>query len=581
MEARSATEIQLGPAYPMVVVPRIDSEHNANSPTAEAIATAQGDEAPNDHIDSSDPIEPSTEYPQGLALILTLISTSLPLTLVSIDLNILAPALPAITDTFQTTSHIAWYASAFRLTLCAFQFLYGKAYTLFPIKTLFQLSTLTCLIGSILSGCAATSPMLVAGRAVSGLGAAGIFSGYLVILVQCTPLHRRPLFLGIMGGIEGIATLSAPLLGGVLTQSLGWRWCFWFTAPFAALSLPLTAYCFTERPLPPTIASQPLAQKLKQLDLLSNLVLIPALTSLFLALSWAGTSYPWLSAAVLTPLCLFFLLLILFLYLQFHSQSSLFPIHILTHRTILAGALFILCANSAGAVTEYYLPTYYQLVLRLSPSQSGLLLLPLILAAIIGSLLHGMGTSKWGHYAPFMLLASILMPLAAGLMTTFDATTTTTTIAKLILVTALSGLGYGIGFSGPQNAVQTSLRAEDVPLGIAIMLFAQSFGPAVSVAIAQVIFTNQLQKNLDGVFASSNGTMSTSSSSSSGGHGFEVANQGLSGIVASVPAEQAAQVLVGISRSITETWYLVVGSACATMVGTLCIEWRSVKTHRA
>ncbi|CAH0037625.1 unnamed protein product [Clonostachys rhizophaga] len=156
------------------------------------------------------------------------------------------------------------------------------------------------------------------------------------------------------------------------------------------------------------------------------------------------------------------------------------------------------------------------------------------------------------------------MPIAAGLVTTFEVDTS---MIKLIMYTALCGLAYGIGFSGPQNAVQTVLPADEIPLGMSIMLFAQSFGPAVTIAIAQVIFTNQLWTNLSGfVEGLTRGEMEKS---------------GLSEIVSSVPSAEARQVLEGIDKSISQTWYLVVGLACATMVGSLLIEWRSVKSKRA
>lgn len=156
------------------------------------------------------------------------------------------------------------------------------------------------------------------------------------------------------------------------------------------------------------------------------------------------------------------------------------------------------------------------------------------------------------------------MPIAAGLITTFKINTS---FAQLIMYTALSGLAYGIGFSGPQNAVQTVLPAEDVPLGLSVMLFAQSFGPAVAVAIAQVLFTKQLSTNLSGLVP--------------GLSRANIENNGLTEIVTSVPPAKVREVLVGVDESLIQTWYLVVGLACATMVGSLLIEWRSVKSKRA
>lgn len=249
------------------------------------------------------------QYPTGIKLIFILVNIAAVLVLACIDMNIIATALPSITDHFHTVADVGWYSSAFRLCVCAFQFVFGKAYALFSVKYVFLLANVISIAGSVLCGTAATSTMLVIGRAVAGLGSAGLFAGCFVILVQSVPLRRRPMFMGIMGGVEGVATLAAPLIGGALTQSVGWRWCFYLNAPIGLMTILLTMFCFTDESKPDHITRLTLKQKAAQLDLVSNMVFIPALTSLFLALSWAGTKYPWSSLNVIGPLIAFAILL--------------------------------------------------------------------------------------------------------------------------------------------------------------------------------------------------------------------------------------------------------------------------------
>lgn len=486
------------------------------------------------------------------------------LVLTSVDMNIIATAVPIITDHFQTVADVGWYSSAFRLCQCAFQFGFGKAYKLFPIKHIFMLANIISIGGSLLCGAATSSKMLIVGRAVAGVGSAGLFSGCFVILVRTTPLSRRPMFTGMMGAVEGISTLAAPLVGGALVQSLGWRWCFYINAPTGAATLLLSFFCVPDLSRSQNVFRMTLMEKLSQLDLVSNLLFIPSLTALFIAFSWAGTKYPWNSGPVIAPIVAFTILMVAFLYNQVRrGDAATLPMHILKRRSVIAGFVFVVASNSTGNVLEYYLPTYYQVVRGFSPAQSGYMMLPFIIAGTIGALVHGFGTSKLGYYAPFMLLASVVMPVAAGLMTTVKVNTGT---VQLVAYTALSGLGYGIGFSGPQNAVQTILPADDVPLGTSLMLFAQSFGPAVAIAVAQVLFIDQLSTKLSPLV--------------SGLKGANIQNIGLSQIVAEILPENVDEALVAIDKSLSHTWYLVVGLACATMVGSLLIEWRSVKPRR-
>lgn len=504
------------------------------------------------------------EYPTGAQFWLLMLTLAGVLVLSSIDMNIVATAVPSITDYFHTVTDVGWYASAFRLCQCAFQFVFGKAYKYFSTKRIFLLANIISIAGSLLCGAASTSTMLIVGRAVTGLGSAGLLSGCFVILVQSTPLRRRPMFTGMMGGVEGIATLSAPLLGGAIVQSLGWRWCFYINAPIGAVTLLLTMCCYSDTQKPSEIARMDFKQKVAQLDLVSNLLFIPALTSLFLAFSWAGTKYSWGSGPVIGPLVAFAVLMVAFIYNQIRrGDAAALPLRIMKRRSVIAGCIFIMCGNSTGNILEYYLPTYYQVVRGYTPAKSGYMMLPIIIAGTIGALIHGFGTSAFGYYAPFMFFASIIMPIAAGLITTFKINTS---FAQLIIYTGFSGLAYGIGFSGPQNAVQTVLATEDVPLGTSIMLFAQSFGPTVAIAIAQVLFVNQLSTNLSDLVP--------------GLSGANIENLGLTQIVMSVPAAKAREVLVAIDESLIQTWYLVVGLACTTMVGSLMIEWRSVKSRR-
>lgn len=177
-------------------------------------------------LDEAEHDNSENDYPTGAKFYLICISMALILILDGLDSNILATALPAITNDFHAIADLGWYSSAYRLTACSSQFLYGKLYKIYPIKTLFLLSTLIFLMGSIICATAPSSFVFILGRAVTGVASAGIITGIFTIIVNILPLHKRPLYTALYGALESVVIIVAPLLGGFLTQRVGWRWCF-------------------------------------------------------------------------------------------------------------------------------------------------------------------------------------------------------------------------------------------------------------------------------------------------------------------------------------------------------------------
>lgn len=176
-------------------------------------------------IETTPDAEPN--YPTGSKFWLTIVSLCVILVLGGLDANIVATAVPSITDHFHTVADVGWYSSAFRLCTCAFQFVFAKLYKHFSIKSIFMLSIGIFLVGSLLCATAASSAMFIAGRAVTGVGFAGELAGCFAVAIEIMPLKKRPFFAGLMASVEMLAIISAPIVGGAWTQSLGWRWCFW------------------------------------------------------------------------------------------------------------------------------------------------------------------------------------------------------------------------------------------------------------------------------------------------------------------------------------------------------------------
>jgi hypothetical protein len=171
------------------------------------------------------------EYPAAFRLAMIIVALALSIFLVAIDMTIVATAIPRITDQFHSLDQVGWYGSAFFLTIASFQSTWGKAYKYFPLKSSFLISIMIFEIGSLVCAVARNSTTLIVGRAIAGAGGAGIASGAYTIIAFSAPPKQRPAFTGILGASYGIASVIGPLLGGVFTDKLTWRWCVSSTRP--------------------------------------------------------------------------------------------------------------------------------------------------------------------------------------------------------------------------------------------------------------------------------------------------------------------------------------------------------------
>ncbi|KAI9742798.1 MAG: hypothetical protein M1818_003527 [Claussenomyces sp. TS43310] len=517
-------------------------------PEMGALEVREGDSGPEEDI----------VYPTGIKFAVVMLALGLALVLVGLDFSILATAVPSITTHFQTITDVGWYYSAYRLSLCAFQFMFGKIYSVFSIKTVFLIALVIFEIGSFVSGIAPTSAAVVVGRAISGFGSAGIISGIFTMATQIAPLQRRPMFTGFAAGIEGIASAGGPLIGGLLTDRLSWRWCFYINIPLGVATFVVVAV-FSQNPRVNPDAALPFREKLRRLDLLSTLVFVPAIASLLLALQWGGSKYGWANARIIVLFALVAATIVAFFWLQHKKQdAAMLPSRIFKQRSLLSGMWFSLCCNSAFSVFDYYV------IKGVSATRSGILCLPVVSGLFSGLMLGGISVSLIGFYTPFMLATSVLSPIGAGLLTTLAVNGG---LASPICYQLLLGFGSGIGFQAPQVAAQTVLSAPDVPMGIAAVIFAQNLGPAVFIPVAQTIFTARLAASLR-TFAPGLRPGTAHTLDTTGLLDLRRLIQDASDLDAALRAYDSA---------ITRTFALPVALSVVSLAGSLAMEWRSVK----
>lgn len=378
------------------------------------------------------------------------------------------------------------------------------------------------------------------------------------------PLHKRGMVMGVLMFTQTVSMVAAPIIGGGLIHRFGWRACFGINIPLNFIALIFTAYGMRTPKFNPDV-NLPLWEKIKRLDLLGTLVIVPAITCLLIALQWGGTKYGWQDARIVTLLVVAVTLVAVFGYLQYRLQDkAVLPPRILKHRSIFAGAWFTACCDGVLAVTEYYMSIYFQGVRGLLPVRAGVLAVPMIVGLAVATLVSGAGISLVGYYSPFMIFTSVVAPIASGLLTTLDLDSQ---LGKAAALLGVLGFAVGLGMQGPSMAVSASLAPKDVAIGSAIITFGGGIGSALFVSVAVVLFQARLGAEVSRHAPGVNTTV------------LEMA--GLSDIRDSIGQDRLRDVLTGYDKATVQTLYIPLALAIASLVGSALTEWRSIKKKQA
>ncbi|KAH0496738.1 hypothetical protein TgHK011_004085 [Trichoderma gracile] len=507
------------------------------------------------------PAPDSTEdnyKPKSLKFWLIIVSAFVSMFLVALDRTIISTAIPTITDDFHSLSDIGWYGSSYMLTTAAFQLVWGRIYRFYDLRWTF----LTCIvifeIGSAICGSAPSSSVFIAGRAIAGVGSAGITTGSLLTTIDLIPLAKRPMFQASFGLIFGVASITGPLMGGAFTENASWRWCFYINLPVGVVAF-ILLFFFLRVPSKPK-APASVKEQILRLDPLGTFFFIPSTVCLLLALQWGGSVYAWSNWRIILLFIMFGVCALAFACVQIKMpETASLPPKVISQRTLLCATLYMLFVAGAMMLLVYFIPLWFQTTHGISPVRSGIYTLPLVLSLVVAVTTSGILTQRIGYYMPALVIAPCIMAVGEGLLFTFKPTTGS---PHWIGYQFLAGFGLGFGFQTANLAVQATLPKKEIPTGVSILFFAQQLGGAVFLSVGQTVLNTLLVSHLKDVPGLDPDT---------------IIKSGATELSKVVPSQFASSVVDAYNYACTHIFLVALALTCAQLVAALGIEWGSVK----
>ncbi|MFF1783645.1 DHA2 family efflux MFS transporter permease subunit [Streptomyces virginiae] len=432
-------------------------------------------------VPDPDKTGPATEHASREVLV-SIGALLLGLLIAALDQTIVSTALPTIVSDLGGMAHLSWVVTAYMLASTAATPLWGKLGDQYGRKKLFQYAIVLFLIGSALCGIAQDMPQLIGFRALQGLGGGGLIVLSMAIVGDIVPPRERGKYQGLFGGVFGATSVLGPLLGGLFVDNLSWRWVFYINLPIGLVALVVIA----------AVLHIPARSSKHTIDYLGTFLIACVATCLVLIASLGGT-WGWGSARVIGVAVLGAFLLACFLVVERRAAEPVLPLGLFRIRTFtLCSAIsFVVGFAMFGAMV--YLPTFLQVVQGVSPTMSGVHMLPMVIGMLLTSTVSGQIVSRTGRWKVFPIAGTAVTALGLLLLHQLHRTSSTWEMSVYFFV---FGAGLGLVMQVLVLVVQNAVSYADLGVATSGATFFRSIGASFGVAIFGTVFTHQLDDKL-------------------------------------------------------------------------------------
>ncbi len=401
----------------------------------------------------------------------------------ALDQSIVGTALPRITSELGGLDKLSWVVTAYLLTATSSTPLWGKISDLYGRRPLFQLAILVFLVGSLLAGFSRNMEELIAFRAIQGLGGGGLMALAMATIGDIVPPRERARYQGYIAAVFGTASVLGPVLGGWFADGPGWEWIFFINVPIGIVALVVTSSALKLKHV----------RRDHSIDYLGAAVLVASVSSILLYTAWAGSAYGWGSWDALRLLVLGLALAVAFVLVELRAKEPILPMSLFRNPIFRVSTSFGFLVGMAMFGAMVFLPIYLQVVDGMSPTKSGLAMLPLVVGLFSASISSGQFMARTGRYKWLPALGAVVIIGALLLLSTLDTETPYWYAGLAMLV---MGIGLGMTLQVMVVVVQNSVDRSNMGVATSSVQFFRQMGGAFGTAIFGAILSSRLAHHL-------------------------------------------------------------------------------------